>query len=121
MAQMEVLLKRAFARIPEFGFTRHTLALCNSVHGRPDVPLLSDTAVTALFGPGDEARRTLIRAWMQEGRAQMAVRAEAASRDPASKQQARTMQAVLLERLKWNIPVLDHLKDVSIFSSPVQP
>ncbi|KAF9520865.1 hypothetical protein BS47DRAFT_1286636 [Hydnum rufescens UP504] len=98
------LLRRAFPLIPTHGFTRKTLAL-----SFPNAPL-SETAVSALFGQGDEAPKTLIRAWMEEGRRQMSV---------------RESPDVLLKRLDWNIPVLPHLKDafalLSASSSPFVP
>ena len=61
---------------------------------------LSDGAVTALFGRGDDARRTLVRAWLEDARCRM-------RREPAS-----TMRDVLHARMRMNEPVLEHLPEV---------
>lgn len=121
MASVQILLKRALTHIPQYGFTRHALALSNvntnplSASSQPSAPL-SDAAVTALFGNGNEAPKTLIRAWLAEGRANM-IRNEnalkvASSPERESQPSILTMEEVLLRRLEWNEPVLHHLKDV---------
>jgi ubiquinone biosynthesis protein COQ9 len=110
----QALLRRAFSLIPTHGFTRKTLALSS-----PNAPL-SETAVSALFGQGDEAPKTLIRAWMEEGRRHMSLRegpvipsSEDHKGPGTAAPRAFVMEDVLLKRLDWNVPVLPHLKDVS--------
>jgi len=66
--------------------------------GRP----LPDASVTALFGPGDDARRTLVHAWLDDARHQM--KEEAVEKIE--------MGDVLKARLKSNEPVLEHLPEV---------
>lgn len=109
MAQVESILRRAFLNIPTHGFTRNAIALA-SISEKSPRPL-SETAISALFGAGDEANRTLIRAWMQEGRTQMNSSSLPAS-NPSGSPRVSTMEQVLLRRLQWNEPVLEHLKDV---------
>ncbi|KAF7312475.1 Ubiquinone biosynthesis protein [Mycena indigotica] len=67
------LLKLALPLIPQYGFTR--TALSRSIlqlppadnSGRPHTEPLSDLAVSALFGNGDNARKMLINAWLDAG------------------------------------------------------
>jgi ubiquinone biosynthesis protein COQ9 len=104
MAQTEAILRRALAQIPTHGFTRRAIA-----HSIPDNgPPLSETAISALFGPGDAAQRTLIRAWLDGGRMHMG----AATPSASSNSDTPSMGDVLLKRLEWNEPVLPYLKDV---------
>jgi ubiquinone biosynthesis protein COQ9 len=106
MAQAEAILRQAFNQISTHGFTRRAIA-----HSIPDsATSLSETAISALFGPGDAAQRTLIRAWLNEGRLHMSTATPSAS----SKPEAVSMEGALLKRLEWNEPVLPHLKDVRI-------
>ena len=56
--------------------------------------------MSALFGEGDDARRTLISAWLDEGRAEM-------HNSPTT-----TIKDVLGTRLRYNEPVLDLLPEV---------
>ena len=94
------LLKLATPLVQYHGFTR--TALARSVLALPDphAEPLSDSAVTVLFGQGDAARRTLISAWLDEGRDHMrAVPADGVKR-------------ALLARLEYNVPVLSHLPEV---------
>ena len=95
------LLKLAVPLVRQHGFTRTTLA--HSVLALPDPrsELLSDSAVTTLFGEGDTARRTLIRAWLDEGRAHM------------RSVPVDGVKGALLVRLEYNLPVLEHLIEVS--------
>ena len=106
MAQAGAILRRVFPQIPTHGFTRRAIA--HSVPG--DATPLSETAISALFGPGDAAQRTLIRAWLNEGRMHMST----ATPSTTSKSVCIFMEDVLLKRLEWNEPVLPHLKDVRI-------
>lgn len=110
MAQAQTILRCAFTHIPTHGFTRRAIAL--SMPG--SATQLSETAISALFGAGDNADRTLIRAWLEEGRAQMNPVAphNGESSSTAGSTSSATMEEVLLRRLKWNEPVLHHLKDV---------
>lgn len=63
---------------------------------------LSDTAVSTLFGAGDDARRTLICAWLDGGKKEMGDAVGA------------TVESALKTRLRWNIPVLNHLPEVRL-------
>ena len=95
------LLKLALPLVQHYGFTR--TALARSVldlpqsHNEP----LSDSAVTTLFGEGDTARRTLVDAWLDEGRAHM------------RSVPVDGIKGALLARLEYNVPVLGHLPEVS--------
>ncbi|KAF8486002.1 hypothetical protein DFH94DRAFT_709610 [Russula ochroleuca] len=101
------LLKLATPLVQLHGFTR--TALANSVLSLPEphAEPLSDSAVTVLFGEGDAARRTLINAWLDEGRGHMrAVPVDGVKR-------------ALLARLEYNVPVLRHLPEAfGLVASP---
>lgn len=58
--------------------------------------------MTALFGPGDDARRTLVHAWLDDARRRM--KEEAAEN--------MGIGDVLKARLRSNEPVLEHLPEV---------
>ena len=97
---MTQLLKLATSLVQYHGFTRTALAHSVLTLPEPHAEPLSDSAVTALFGQGDAARRTLINAWLYEGRAHMrAVPADG-------------VKSALLSRLEYNTPVLNHLPEV---------
>lgn len=97
---MTHLLKLATPLVQHHGFTRTTLARSVLALPEPHAEPLSDSAVTALFGQGDAARRTLIDAWLDEGRAHMrAVPVDGVKR-------------ALLARLEYNVPVLSYLPEV---------
>ena len=97
---MTHLLKLATPLVQHYGFTRTALAHSVLALPEPHAEPLSDSAVTALFGHGDAARRTLINAWLDEGRAHMrAVPVDGVKR-------------ALLARLEFNVPVLSHLPEV---------
>lgn len=99
------ILHRALPLIPQLGFTRHAISTASA-----DAPL-SETAISALFGKGDDARRALIRAWLDAGRKDMAdVSAKVDGKDV----RGEVLEDVLLRRLEWNVPVLPHLKEVSV-------
>ncbi|KAF8071820.1 hypothetical protein FPV67DRAFT_899724 [Lyophyllum atratum] len=99
------LLELAIPLVKTHGFTREVLARsvltlpASEAHSEP----LSDTAVTALFGRGDLARRTLIRAWLDAG-----------IRHIQSAPPNSTLKQVLQARLEFNEPVLHHLPEVRI-------
>lgn len=109
----DALLKLAFPLVKNHGFTRNALSLAamnlpSGVHAAP----LNDTAVDALFGEGDEARRTLINAWLDD--ATVSLR-ELHTQGVASPTAARTpsLGGVLKTRLSKNKDVLEHLPEVS--------
>ncbi|KAH6913370.1 hypothetical protein BKA70DRAFT_1397390 [Coprinopsis sp. MPI-PUGE-AT-0042] len=95
------LLKAALPLVRTHGFSREALARSvlelppSEAHAQP----LSDSAVSALFGEGDDARRTLINGWLVEG-----VRHMQTAESP-------TLNAVLRKRLEYNEPVLNHLPE----------
>lgn len=94
------LLKLSLPLVKTHGFTREALSRSVLYLPRPHPEPLHASAVSALFGEGDEARRTLINAWLSEGREQMHH-----SRSPALKD-------VLTTRLRYNEPVLSLLPEV---------
>ena len=64
------ILQQCIPLVPQHGFTRKTIAL--AAVQLPNLKAeLSDTAISALFGRGDEARRSLIHGWLDEGAADM--------------------------------------------------
>jgi len=100
------------------GFTREALARSvlelppNEAHSEP----LSDTAVSALFGNGDFPRRTLIRAWLQDGLRHMGSvgqpTANAALDNCLESGKKAMVGDVLRARLEYNEPVLSYLPEV---------
>lgn len=107
MSQAQSILRQAVKHIPTHGFTLQTIAL-----SAPAGTKLSDTAISALFGPGDAAQRTLIRAWLEEGRLNMSTVTSSSNSGSLSDPGSISMEDILLKRLEWNEPVLPHLKDV---------
>lgn len=82
---------------------------------------LSDTAVSALFGHGDDARRTLIKAWLGEGLRHMSSipGVERRATPLLSLDTSRTgtekkasVGDALRARLEYNEPVLQYLPEV---------
>ncbi|KAH9831587.1 uncharacterized protein C8Q71DRAFT_293293 [Rhodofomes roseus] len=101
------LLQLAIPLVQTYGFTR--AALSHSVFRlpKPHSEQLSDSAVTALFGEGNDARKTLIDAWLEDARQHMR-----ASPSP-------TIKAILTQRLKQNEPVLQFLPEAfALLASP---
>ncbi|EPT01641.1 hypothetical protein FOMPIDRAFT_1023141 [Fomitopsis schrenkii] len=101
------LLQLALPLVQTYGFTR--AALSHSVFRlpRPHSEQLSESAVTALFGNGNDARKTLIDAWLDDARNQMK-----AAPEP-------TIKAALSHRLKQNEPVLQFLPEaLALLASP---
>lgn len=94
------LLRAAFPLIRTHGFTRKTLSVAALSLPRPSEHPLSDTAINALFGEGEEAPRTLLNAWLVEGRRNME-----GSED-------KSVGGLLKYRLRWNEPVLQFLPEV---------
>jgi len=82
---------------------------------------LSETAVSALFGSGDLARRTLIQAWLQDGLRHMAsvpgverplqLTANTDTASPVETAKKATVKDVLRARLEYNEPALPFLPE----------
>jgi ubiquinone biosynthesis protein COQ9 len=107
--QQTRLLKLALPLVRTHGFTREALA--RSVLQLPapkgHTDPLPDAAVSALFGSGDQARKTLIDAWLTEGIHQLQfVDAKASTGSGA------TVRELLRARLAYNEPVLGYLPEV---------
>lgn len=96
------LLNLAIPLIRSHGFTRESLARSVLYLPKPHAEPLPDTAVSALFGQGDDARRTLLNAWLEDARRRM--REEVSSEPPC-------IRHVLYSRLAMNEPVLDYLPE----------
>lgn len=94
------LLRLALPLVRTHGFTREALAQSVLSLPQPHAEPLNDSAVSALFGNGEDARRTLVDAWLTEGRVQM-------KNAPAT-----TMRDVLGYRLSYNEAVLGLLPEV---------
>jgi ubiquinone biosynthesis protein COQ9 len=109
-----MLLRAALDVVGTHGFTRTALALSVTqlppphTHAAP----LSDAAVSALFGPGSKAEHSLINFFFDEGIRHMRTRAQALA---TSQDRPPTAKEILVERLKFNEPVLPHLS--SAFAS----
>ncbi|KAF9533882.1 hypothetical protein CPB83DRAFT_866768 [Crepidotus variabilis] len=104
MSSSTRLLKYAVPLVSTLGFTREALArsvlsLPSSETAKGHSEPLSDSAVTALFGPEDEARRLLVNAWLQEGLEHMRRTARITS----------TSRDLLVARLQYNEPILSQL------------
>ncbi|KAJ7455251.1 hypothetical protein B0H11DRAFT_249530 [Mycena galericulata] len=103
------LLKLALPLISEHGFTRAALARSVLHLPVPHAAPLSDTAVSALFGRGDQARKTLIRAWLDGGVESI----KSAPSVPTSVKEALHL------RLAYNEPVLPLLPEAfALLSAP---
>ena len=112
-ATRDALLKRALPLVKNHGFTRSALSLAAMYlpSGNHIAPL-NDTAVDALFGEGDEARRTLICAWLDDAR--VSLRRSYSEPDAVtSTAQTPNLGSVLKTRLSKNEDVLKHLPEVS--------
>lgn len=96
------LLQLALPLVRTHGFTREALSRSVLHLPTPHPEPLREPAVSALFGDGDAARRTLITAWLDEGCAHMR-----SSPSPS-------MKDVLSTRLQYNEPVLSLLPEVSL-------
>jgi ubiquinone biosynthesis protein COQ9 len=95
-------LKLSVPLVKHHGFTRTALARSALHLPEPHAEPLSDSAVTTLFGESDTARRTLINAWLDQGRAHM--RSLPVPVDG--------VKGALLARLEYNVPVLGYLPEV---------
>ena len=113
-ATRDTLLKLALPLVKNHGFTRSALSLAvmHSPSGNHTTPL-NDTAVDALFGEGDEARRTLIHAWLDDARVSLRT---PYSQDGATSSTIQTpsLESVLKTRLSKNEDVLTHFPEVSM-------
>ena len=76
---------------------------------RPHAEPLSESAITALFGAGDKARKNLVWAWLEEGRRCMKGLDDATEN---TQRMAIPVEVSLRRRLQWNEPVLDKLPEV---------
>jgi ubiquinone biosynthesis protein COQ9 len=95
--------------IPTYGFSRQTLAVAALHLPRPHSEPLSDGAITALFGAGNEARKNLAWAWLEEGRRRMKGPEDATEN---TQRMAIPIEVSLRRRLQWNVPLLDKLPEV---------
>lgn len=97
------LIQLSVSLVKTYGFTRE--ALSRSVLALPPAQThrepLGDNAIDALFGHGDQARRALINAWLDEGIKHMKPR-------PLS----NNIGDILHSRLEYNEPVLQYLPEV---------
>ena len=98
-------MKLSVPLVKHHGFTRTALARSALDLPEPHAEPLSDSVVTTLFGEGDTARRTLITAWLDEGRTHM------------RSVPVDGVKGALLARLEYNVPVLGSLPEVSL--SPI--
>ena len=102
------LLRSAVPLVKDYGFTREALARSVLTPNQPSLKAhdepLSDEAVSALFGQGDDARRTLIRAWLDEGLNAM--------RKQTDHSVQPTLRQALHARLAYNEPALVHIPEV---------
>lgn len=95
--------------IPTYGFSRQTLALAALHLPRPHAEPLSEGAIAALFGAGDEARKNLAWAWLEEGRRRMRGLEDATEN---TQRMEIPIEVSLRRRLQWNEPALDKLPEV---------
>ncbi|KAI5892916.1 uncharacterized protein SCHCODRAFT_02627497 [Schizophyllum commune H4-8] len=109
-ASSRELLKLAVPLVRTHGFTRDALARSVLSLPKPHPEPLSDSAVSALFGSGTAAPKSLINAWLDEGLEDLRA---AARRGPV------TVPSALHARLRWNEPVLEHLPEAfALLASP---
>lgn len=101
------LLKHAVPLVKKYGFTRTTLAH-SLPEAKPGSAPLNETAVTVLFGHGNVARVTLIRAWMDQGLEEMQI----ATNVTVGADPQRSVERALLTRLQWNEHAYPYLREV---------
>jgi ubiquinone biosynthesis protein COQ9 len=106
------VLKGAIALVPTHGFTRHALASAATSLPEPHSSSLSESSINALFGAGDDARRTLVKAWFEDAEKSMIA---------PGKSGASAVKTALGERLKANEPVLHLLPEVCTCLSTRSP
>jgi len=99
MALRIAILKDAVTLVPTLGFTRTAMSqAAANVCSNQELP---NRSIDHIFGRGDDARKTLIRAWLDKGREAMAVPNAAGV----------NVKDSLQRRLEWNTPVLDKLPE----------
>ncbi|KAL1738887.1 hypothetical protein HDZ31DRAFT_16273, partial [Schizophyllum fasciatum] len=104
------LLRLAIPLVRTHGFTRDALARSVLALPKPHSEPLSDSSVSALFGTGTAAQKTLINAWLDEGLDSLRTTARSGP---------LTVSAALHARLRWNEPVLEHLPEAfALLASP---
>ncbi|TRM64312.1 hypothetical protein BD626DRAFT_491425 [Schizophyllum amplum] len=109
-ASSRELLKLAVPLVRTHGFTRDALARSVLSLPQPHAEPLSDSAVSALFGSGNAAQKTLINAWLDEGLQTLKTNANGVP---------MTVSLALHTRLSWNEPVLEHLPEAfALLASP---
>ncbi|OBZ72075.1 Ubiquinone biosynthesis protein coq9, mitochondrial [Grifola frondosa] len=102
-----ILLQLAIPLVKSHGFSREALSRSVLSLSTPHKEPLSETAVSALFGQGDDARRTLITAWLDDAREHMRTAP------------SPVMKEVLGSRLRHNEPVLKYLPEAfALLASP---
>ncbi|KAG9015219.1 hypothetical protein FRB94_004338 [Tulasnella sp. JGI-2019a] len=100
------ILRQALPLIPNHGFTRKCLS--EAASSMPGGPKFGDTEITALFGEGNAARRTLFQAWLQEGLNNMGVTSTSSAGG------SKLAVADLLKgRLRYNEPVIGYLPEAA--------
>ncbi|KIJ66936.1 hypothetical protein HYDPIDRAFT_174235 [Hydnomerulius pinastri MD-312] len=98
------LLQLAVPLVRSHGFTREALAQSVLHLPNPHPEPLPDISVTALFGRGDDARRSLLSAWLEDARCRM-------KENVSSPPTGTSIRHVLHARMKMNEPVLGHLPE----------
>ncbi|KAI0091015.1 hypothetical protein BDY19DRAFT_886259 [Irpex rosettiformis] len=93
------LLRLALPLVRTHGFSREALSRSVLSLPEPHPAPLNETAVSALFGKGEDARRTLIEAWLSEGLADM------------KNAPSKSLKDILSHRLRYNEPVLGLLPE----------
>ncbi|KAI0044151.1 hypothetical protein FA95DRAFT_1608771 [Auriscalpium vulgare] len=107
MSLRSQILQASFPLIKQHGFTRDALSRAVLSLPEPRTEPLPEPAVSALFGEGDTARRVLIDAWLDEGRARMRTG------------EGTTVAEALKGRLRYNEPVLGYLSEAfALLASP---
>ncbi|KAG8906333.1 hypothetical protein FRB99_007113 [Tulasnella sp. 403] len=111
MAARTLILKAALPFVPSYGFTRRCLT--DAAESLPTQISLSETAFAALFGQGEEAKRTLIQAWLDEGIERLKFSASQTDEmaPPSGAVVHAELKTLLTARLRYNEPVLQHLAD----------
>ncbi|TFK70328.1 hypothetical protein BDN72DRAFT_839260 [Pluteus cervinus] len=126
-ASTATLLKHALPLIRNYGFTREALAhsVLEMDASRSHTEPLSESAISALFGRGDEARRTLINAWLDQGISDMKVTTSPNTSLSATSSQATgahrypSVRDALHTRLRYNEPVLQYVPEAyAVLASP---
>ncbi|KAH9945056.1 uncharacterized protein BXZ73DRAFT_38778 [Epithele typhae] len=110
------LLQLAVPLVKSYGFTREALAQSALRLPTPHEKPLTEAAITALFGEGDDARRTLIGGWLEHARVETrkSLLADATPGAPPP-----SMRAVLEKRLRVNEEVLPLLPEAfALLASP---